>query len=763
MAIDIQREPSLTDIDSIHHHRPVQSSLTKHRRISISSIVHPDSLKIVLPTDEVTLKRHLGLFSGICFIVGVIIGSGIFVSPKGVLQETQSVGLCLIIWIACGLVALLGALCYAEIGAVIPRNGAEVAYIKEGIGSVHKQIGDILAYVSSWAYTFILKPSGIAILILTFSQYFWSGIIEECELSEELIKMTAIFAILMLININSISVSIANRLNIIFVICKVLTILTVIIIGVIRLGKGLFLIYTKFAKCIGTTKNPLGVALAFYSGLWAYDGWNSLNLVTEELKNPKRDLWLSIVLALPAVIILYVLTNISYFTVMNKATLLTSDAVAVTWGEVVLGPVLRFLPILISVSALGSANGSLFGAARFCMVSAQYGYLPEVFACIHIRRLTPIPAVVLQGVITILFCLPSNIDGLIDFFSFAAWIFYGLTFVATLCCKFTKKNAERVISVPIPLIIIIVLISIYLVLAPVITSPNIGYLFATIMILCGLVFYYPFVYRKIEWNIIILTIMAGEYRGVIDLHGKNAVITGASRGIGKEIALTLAKEGCNVALLARSRDALETLAIECSKNGIKAHVIICDMSSKQSIEDACKQISHIFQNKLDILINNAGIAGESVSAIEEKTPSGKDVVDMWEEVMMVNLLGLMRITGRCLPMMKESKHGAIITISSLSATMTSGRSAQYHASQWGVNGFLGSIYEDIREYGIKVCSIMPGFVNTPMIHDDKHKLNFDKCIQPEDIAQGVLYILRTPYNVCPTEIKYRPQYTPYLK
>ena len=70
---------------------------------------------------------------------------------------------------------------------------------------------------------------------------------------------------------------------------------------------------------------------------------------------------------------------------------------------------------------------------------------------------------------------------------------------------------------------------------------------------------------------------------------------------------------------------------------------------------------------------------------------------------------------------------------------------------------------DIREYGIKVCSIMPGFVNTPMIQDAKQRLDFEKCIQSEDIAQGVLYILRTPYNVCPTEIKYRPQYTPYLK
>lgn len=127
---------------------------------------------------------------------------------------------------------------------------------------------------------------------------------------------------------------------------------------------------------------------------------------------------------------------------------------------------------------------------------------------------------------------------------------------------------------------------------------------------------------------------------------------------------------CNVALLARSRDALESLAIECGKNGIKAHVIICDMSMKQSVEDACKQIAQVFENKLDILISNAGVFGEYASAIEEKTASGKDIVDMWDEVMTVNLLSLMRMTGRCLPMMKERKHGAIIAISSLAATVS---------------------------------------------------------------------------------------------
>ncbi|CAF3536823.1 unnamed protein product [Rotaria sp. Silwood2] len=210
----------------------------RQRQASHKSNLPSDSISTIAYTDEIALKRHLNLWSGICFIVGIIIGSGIFVSPKSVLKYTESVGLCLTIWVVSGIVALLGALCFAEIGTIIPRSGAELAYMKEGIGSVHERTGDILAYLFNWTNTLILKPASAAVLTMSFAEYFLSGIMDECGPPEELIKITSVFTLLVLMNINCISVSAANRLNIIFVICKVVTVMTVIIVGIVRIAQG---------------------------------------------------------------------------------------------------------------------------------------------------------------------------------------------------------------------------------------------------------------------------------------------------------------------------------------------------------------------------------------------------------------------------------------------------------------------------------------------------------------------------------------------
>ena len=125
-------------------------------------------------SDRIVLKRTLGLFSGCTMILGTIIGSGIFVSPKGVLQETQSMGMSLTIWFVCGALALFGALCYAELGTIIPKSGGAYAYIKEGFG-------DMPAFMYMWSTAFVVLPLGNAIIALTFAQNMLQPFYMTCE------------------------------------------------------------------------------------------------------------------------------------------------------------------------------------------------------------------------------------------------------------------------------------------------------------------------------------------------------------------------------------------------------------------------------------------------------------------------------------------------------------------------------------------------------------------------------------------------------
>ncbi|XP_065569943.1 b(0,+)-type amino acid transporter 1-like [Artemia franciscana] len=177
--------------------------------------------------------------------------------------------------------------------------------------------------------------------------------------------------------------------------------------------------------------------------------------------------------------------------------MINSPAVAVTFGARALASWAWLMPLAVCVSTFGSANGTLFVGGRLSYVASREGHLVDILSYVHVRRLTPSPALLFNTLIALLMIIPGNIGSLIDFFSFTAWIFYGGCMAALILMRYTRPNAPRPYKVPIIMPIIVLIVSVYLVVAPIVEDPQIEYLYATMFILAGLIFYIPFIYYKV--------------------------------------------------------------------------------------------------------------------------------------------------------------------------------------------------------------------------------------------------------------------------
>lgn len=235
------------------------------------------------------------------------------------------------------------------------------------------------------------------------------------------------------------------------------------------------------------------------------------------------------------------------------------------------------------------------------------------------------------------------------------------------------------------------------------------------------------------------------------LEGKVALVTGAGRGIGKAIARSLAQSGSRVILSGRTVADLETVQREIRQQGGSASIVSADLTKDEAIEHLVGE-SRRAHGSVDILVNNAGWG--------KRGPIVKAKVEDWDQTFRLNLRAPMILSQRLLPAMIEKGEGAVINIGSVSGKAGEANGAAYSASKFGLIGFTQSLYDEVREHGIKVAVILPGFVDTPMIPPVKH-LDRDKMIQADDIAQAVQYVLASPETCCPVEITVRPQRTPY--
>ncbi|XP_022086687.1 large neutral amino acids transporter small subunit 1-like [Acanthaster planci] len=437
-------------------------------------------------SSRVELKRTISLFSGVCVNIGIIIGSGIFVSPKGVLRGAGSVGLSLVLWVVCGVFSLLGALCFAELGTTWPSSGGAYAYLK----AIY---GDLVAFLLIWISVLMSEPAGFAVVALTFGNYCLQPLYPDpsCPPPQIMPQLLATLVILLLGMTNVLSTRLSTFVRNFFSVCKVVALVIIIVAGIVQLIQGETQNFENAFE--GSTFSGLGNAL--YSGLFAFAGWHNLNIVTEELKNPNKNLPRAIYITVFSVTMIYTFANVAYFTAMAPRELLTSNAVAVTFGSKVLGQFALIMPIAVALSTFGAVNGSLLILPRLFYVGAREGHLPSLLSMIHIKFLTPLPSIVVTVVLCVIYTFSNDVYTLINYSSLVTWTSNGAVVAGMIWARYREPDKPRPFKVNIIIAVLFVAACIFLIVIGTIDSP-IDTAIGVGITLTGIPVYFLLVYPK---------------------------------------------------------------------------------------------------------------------------------------------------------------------------------------------------------------------------------------------------------------------------
>ena len=412
---------------------------------------------------SIKLKKSLGFSHGFSLIVGLILGSGVFISPGLVAQDTSSAGMEIVMWIVAGVVALLGALCYCEIGCMFKMAGGNYA-------NMLNIYGEGPAFLTSWATCLVIDPSSLSVIALTIGTYFAKPFYVNEKEGETTAKLIAFALIIFCFIINSISIKITNMIQRVLSVVQILSVVFVIVIGIWQLVKNKAAnFHDLFGGTVIDKHSPLHIGIALFGALWSYDGWAQMSNVIEEIENVERNLLLTIVTGIPFVIFCYIMANISFLSILTHSQMASSEAVAIDFVESALGvKTAYFMMVLVALSAFGTLNGTLFACPRLTMAAAREGHMPYVFSLLHKKSELPIPASTLILIISSLMLLPksSNLNTLILLFSQAQWLIYTACIFGVVVLRIRRPAMARPFKVFIGIPILISLIGLYLVVMP---------------------------------------------------------------------------------------------------------------------------------------------------------------------------------------------------------------------------------------------------------------------------------------------------------
>uniref|UniRef100_K7FVD3 Cystine/glutamate transporter-like n=1 Tax=Pelodiscus sinensis TaxID=13735 RepID=K7FVD3_PELSI len=371
--------------------------------------------------EAVFLRQKITLLRAFSLLVGSMVGSGIFISPKGVLKNSGNLGVSLIVWFACGILSLFGALCYAELGTRLTKSGGHYIYVME-------TLGPLPSFLYLWVEYFAIWPANVAVISLAFGRYILEPFFAPCGAPLPAVKLVSLLGYYTVLILNCWSVSWTARLQIVLTVFKLLALALIIVPGMMLLAQG----HTEnFQDAFNSQSLVLDkLPLAFYAGMFAYSGWFQTSFVREELVRPERNN--------PLAVIVSVLVE----------DVLASQAVAVSFAQKAFQSLISVIPILVALSCIGTINVAIITFSRTLFVASREGQWPPLFSMIHIRRHTPLPAVMLMfPLVTAMVCF-GDIYQLLNFFSFSRWLFIGLATLGLIIHRYRHPELPSLFKVP---------------------------------------------------------------------------------------------------------------------------------------------------------------------------------------------------------------------------------------------------------------------------------------------------------------------------
>jgi APA family basic amino acid/polyamine antiporter len=404
------------------------------------------------------LTRSLGLMAAISINVANIIGTGIFLKTRVMTCNVGDAESVLLVWIAAGLLALAGSLCYAEIASLHPEAGGDYVFLR-------KAYGRFTGFLYGWTFFTVARCGSQAALAVGFAIFMnvaLGGALEGALIRFEFagavwelgwLTVTALIAIWLITIMNCISLSAGGNAAIVLTVIKLLMLLGVGS-AALALGQGDWShlgMSNAGGSCEGVSAGAMGglagFGAAMLGALWAYDGWNNSSAMSGEIRDPQRNIPRAFVTGTVIVMALYVFVNVGYYYVLTPteiASVSLNSSVGTEVLKTFMGPgAVTLMAVLLAASTFGALHASVLANARIPFAMARDGLFFRKLGEVSPKTHVPVNALLIQGAWASVLALSGTFDTLTDSVVFASWLFYGLTTASLFVFRRTMPDAHR--------------------------------------------------------------------------------------------------------------------------------------------------------------------------------------------------------------------------------------------------------------------------------------------------------------------------------